>query len=87
MLDLMKGYWQVSLRAQYKEKTTFATPSSLYQFTVLPFGLHGAPAMFLWLFDTILGDCEAFSLVYLDNIIIFSLTWEQHLQHLWTFLH
>ena len=41
-LDLCKGYWQVPLRRQDREKTTFSTPGGLYQFTVLPFGLHGA---------------------------------------------
>lgn len=62
-LDLTKGYWQVPLRAQDKEKTTFTTPSGLNQFTVMLFGLHGAPATFQWLVDTLLGDCVVFSLV------------------------
>lgn len=78
-LDLTKGYWQLPLQAQHKEKTTFATPSSLYQVAIMPFSLHGAPAMFQWLVHTILGDCVAFTLAYLDVIIIFSSTWEQHL--------
>lgn len=83
-LDLTKGYWQVPLRPPGKEKTAFATPSGLYKFKVMPFGLHGAPAMFQRLMDTLLGDCTSFSLAYLDDIIIFSPSWEQHLQ---TVLH
>ncbi|KAJ1169201.1 hypothetical protein NDU88_001107 [Pleurodeles waltl] len=42
-LDLTKGYWQIPLGPEDKEKTAFATPSGLYHFKVLPFGLHGAP--------------------------------------------
>ncbi|KAJ1094875.1 hypothetical protein NDU88_000055, partial [Pleurodeles waltl] len=42
-LDLTKGYWQIPLFPEDKEKTAFSTQSGLYQFTVLPFGLHGAP--------------------------------------------
>ncbi|KAJ1080474.1 hypothetical protein NDU88_000673, partial [Pleurodeles waltl] len=45
-LDLTKGYWQIPLAQNDKEKTAFSTPSGLYHFNVLPFGLHGAPATF-----------------------------------------
>ena len=42
-LDLTKGYWQVPLTQRAKEKTAFATPEGLYQYTVLPFGVHAHP--------------------------------------------
>ena len=42
-LDLTKGYWQVPLTRAAREKTAFSTPGGLYQYTVLPFGVHGAP--------------------------------------------
>ena len=45
-LDLTKGYWQVPLTRAAREKTAFSTPGGLYQYTVLPFGVHGAPATF-----------------------------------------
>lgn len=45
-IDLFKGYWQVPLTQQSQELTVFRTPWGLFQFTVLPFGLHGAPATF-----------------------------------------
>ncbi|XP_069100681.1 uncharacterized protein [Pleurodeles waltl] len=85
-LDLTKGYWQIPLRKGDKEKTAFATPSGLYQFTVLPFGLHGAPATFQRLMDEILRPFKQYAAAYLDDIVIYSNTWEEHLTHLDTIL-
>lgn len=45
-LDLTKGYWQVPLSLESREKTAFSTPSGHWHYRVLPFGLHGAPATF-----------------------------------------
>ncbi|CAM5132671.1 unnamed protein product [Eretmochelys imbricata] len=50
-LDLTKGYWQIPLAPESREKTTFSTPFGLFQFRTMPFGLHGAPATFQWLMD------------------------------------
>lgn len=43
-LDLCKGYWQVPLEESSRQYTAFQTPVGLFQFTVMPFELHGAPA-------------------------------------------
>ena len=48
----------------------------------MPFGLHGAPATFQRLINKELRDCHGFALAYLDDIIIFSTTWEEHVIHL-----
>ena len=48
----------------------------------MPFGLSGAPATFQRLIDTVLRDTEPFAGVYLDDIIIYSSSWEEHLKHL-----
>ena len=81
-LDLTKGYWQIPLTVSAKEKTAFSTQSGLYQFKVLPFGLHGAPATFQRLMDHILRPHTAYAAAYLDDIVVFSPSWEIHLEHL-----
>lgn len=71
-LDLAKGYWQVPLDPEGKEKTAFITPRGLYQFTTMPFGLSGAPATFQRMMDNVLRGTEQFAGVYLDDIVIYS---------------
>ena len=65
MLDLAKGYWQIPMEAQDREKTAF---SRLCQFTIMPFGLCGAPATFQRMMNLILRGLNDFASVYLDNI-------------------
>ncbi|KAL4007856.1 hypothetical protein ACER0C_001708 [Sarotherodon galilaeus] len=81
-LDLSKGYWQVALAPEAKELTAFKTPFGLFQFRVMPFGLQGAPATFQRLMDQVLRDVSDFAAAYLDDVVIFSQTWEQHVAHL-----
>ena len=78
-LDLTKGYWQVPLTPASKEKTAFATPEGLYQYTRLPFGLHGAPATFQRLMDRILTPHRGYAAAYLDDVVIQSPDWASHL--------
>ena len=81
-LDLTKGYWQVPLTHRAKAKTAFATPEGLFQYTVLPFGVHGAPATFQRLMDRILRPHREYAAAYLDDIVIHSTSWSAHLEHL-----
>ena len=78
-LDLTKGYWQVPLSPASKEKTAFATSEGLFQYTKLPFGLHGAPATFQRLMDRVLRPHKKYAAAYLDDIVIHSTEWENHL--------
>uniref|UniRef100_A0A8C4RKU8 ribonuclease H n=1 Tax=Erpetoichthys calabaricus TaxID=27687 RepID=A0A8C4RKU8_ERPCA len=86
-LDLTKGYWQIPLTSSAREKTAFSTPSGHWQYKVVPFGLHGAPATFQRLVDTLLRPHNSYSAAYLDDIIIYSDTWKDHVQQVLAILH
>ena len=81
-IDLTRGYWQVPVAEENQAKTAFTTPFGLYQFKVMAFGLHGAPATFQRLMDQVVRGLDDFSAAYLDDLVIYSETWEDHLQHL-----
>ena len=82
-LDLASGYWQVELDAESHPKTAFTTHSGHYEFQVMPFGLCNAPSTFQRLMELALGGLTWDAcLIYLDDIIIFSSTYEQHLVRL-----
>ncbi|KAL1252714.1 hypothetical protein QQF64_017407 [Cirrhinus molitorella] len=81
-LDLTKGYWQVALTESAKPKTAFSTPSGHWQYRTLPFGLHGAPATFQRMMDVLLRPHQAYAAAYLDDVVIHSETWEEHLGRL-----
>ena len=57
-LDLTKGYWQVPVEETSRDKTAFVTPFGKYEFTVMPFGLMGAPATFQRMMNDIFGDAS-----------------------------
>lgn len=77
--DLTKGYWQVPLSEDSREKSAFVTPYGLYEFLVMPFGMKTSPATFIRLMDKVLHD-EKNVVTYFDDIVIFSDSWESHLE-------
>ena len=83
-LDLKSGYWQVPIQERDKEKTAFRTSSGqLFEFNQVPFGLCNAPATFSRLMDHALAGLHwETCLFYLDDIIVFAATWEEHLDRL-----
>ena len=81
-LDLKSGYWQVLMNESDKEKTAFACHWGLFEFNVMPFGLSNAPAVFQELMPVVLQGLGDFAIAYLDDILVFSPTLEDHLQHL-----
>ena len=82
-LDLRSGYWQIEMAADSKEKTAFITHNGLYEFNVLPFGLCNSPATFQRLMTHLMRGLEwSTCLVYIDDLIIFSRSFDDHLQHL-----
>ena len=86
-LDLASGYWKIRVAPESREKTAFTTPQGLYEFLVMPFGLTNAPAAFQRLMQRVLAGLNPeagpdFVAVYIDDVLVFSRTVEEHLSHL-----
>ena len=82
-LDLRSGYWEIEMSEDSKEKTTFITHNGLYEFNVLPFGLCNSPATFQRLMTHALRGLEwEICLVYIDDLIIFLRTFDDHMLNL-----
>ena len=82
-LDLRSGYWQMPVRSEDVPKTAFRTRWGLFEFLVLPFGVTNAPAQFMNMMNDLLADyLDVFVLIFLDDILIYSRTMEEHAEHL-----
>ena len=80
-IDLRSGYYHIALGKDSRAKTAFVMPFGKYEFLQVPFGLAQAPAFFQHLMNKVLDNCP-FAMTYLDDIIIFSDTEEEHLAHI-----
>ena len=81
-LDLQSGYWQVCLAEEDKEKTAFTCQYGHYQFRVMPFRLINTPTTFQNMMNDLLREfINKSAMVYLDDIIIFSQTEEEHIKN------
>ena len=69
-----------------RHKTAFTSPYDLYQFCIMPFGLNGAPVTFQRLMDKVMRDMGKFVHAYLDDLVVFSDSWTEHLGYLETIL-
>ena len=77
-VDLVKGYWQVPLTERAKEIASFVANGAVYQCQVMPYGLRNAPATFQRLMDRV-TDGLTHCVVYIDDVVIYDTTWEEHL--------
>ena len=81
-VDLTKGFHQIPINQADRAKTAFCTPWGKFQFCFMPFGLRNGPAVFQRLMDFLLHKDKEYSQVYIDDIAIFSATWEEHCHHI-----
>lgn len=82
-LDLASGYWQVEMDPADREKTAFTTRHGLFEFRVMPFGLCNAPGTFQRLMEFVLAGLQwQVCLVYLDDVIVYSRDFNEHVERL-----
>lgn len=80
-LDLTRGYNNIKMAQEDCYKTAFITNKGLYEWTVMPFGLKNAPAIFQRYMEVVISKCSSFSKVYFDDILVYSDSKNQHLGH------
>jgi hypothetical protein len=82
-LDLASGFWQIPMAEADIHKTAFVTPRGQFEWTVMPFGLCNAPSTFQSMMDEVLREfLNDFAVVYMDDVLIYSNSWPEHLDHL-----
>ena len=80
-IDLCKGFYQISLNENSREVTTFCTPFGCYKWRRLPFGLKTSSASFNSMISNVLSGLEDICGMYVDDVIIFSNTLDEHVEH------
>ena len=83
-LDINLAFWSITLRIEDRHKLAFVTQDGHFQWTCLPFGLKTAPAIFQRILSNIIRKNKLSELIvnYIDDILIFSKNFEQHIIHL-----
>uniref|UniRef100_A0A6N2LKD6 Reverse transcriptase domain-containing protein n=1 Tax=Salix viminalis TaxID=40686 RepID=A0A6N2LKD6_SALVM len=85
--DMKSGFWQIQIDPKDRYKTAFTVPFGQYEWNVMPFGLKNAPSEFQRIMNDIFNAYSTFCIVYIDDVLIFSHSIDQHFKHLHTFFH
>jgi hypothetical protein len=82
-IDLRSGYHQIKIRAEDIHKTTFTTRYGIFEYLVMSFGLMNALTHFMYLMNSVfMLMLDKFVVVFIDNILIYSRSMEEHEEHL-----
>ena len=81
-LDLSKGYYEVQLTQEAIPKTAFTSHRGTFEFTRMPFGVKNAPACFQALMQRVLAEHKEYATAYVDDVVVFSVSWAHHLSHI-----
>ncbi|WVZ76070.1 hypothetical protein U9M48_024072 [Paspalum notatum var. saurae] len=82
-IDLRSGYYQIKIREEDIPKTAFSTRYGLYEYLVMSFGLTNSPAFFMYMMNSVfMNELDKFVVVFIDDILIYSKSEEEHKEHL-----
>jgi len=84
--DMKSGFWQIQIDNKDRYKTAFTTPFGHYEWNVMHFGLKNAPSEFQRIMNDILNPFSHFAIVYIDDVLIYSKSVDEHWKHLNSFL-
>lgn len=89
VLDINSAFWCILLKLADREKTSFITKYGKFMFKVLPFGMKNSPAIFQRILSNIIrrNNLDGFCINYIDDILVFSQSWDAHLSHLEQLFH
>jgi hypothetical protein len=82
-LDLSSAFLQIPLEVFSRKQTAFQFQNKVYQFTRVPYGFRNSLSAFIWALQSVLGaDTSKYALHYFDDLVVFSETFDEHLDHL-----
>jgi len=85
--DMKSGFWQIQIQEKDRYKTAFTVPFGQYEWNVMPFGLKNAPSEFQKIMNDIFNSYSNFTIVYIDDVLIFSQSIDQHFKHVNIFIN